>query len=118
VLLPWRAPTRPIHASTATAARTDMSDKPVYRIVNNTAASRFEATVEGQTAITDYTIRDGVMTMPHTVVPTALEGRGIAGQLVAAAMAHARANGLKVNPVCSYVAAYMKRRPELQDLRV
>ncbi len=95
-----------------------MSDKPVHTVTNNTAASRFESTVEGHTAVADYAIRGDVMTMSHTMVPSALEGRGIAGQLVAAAMAHARANALKVNPVCSYVAAYMKRHPEVQDLRV
>jgi uncharacterized protein len=95
-----------------------MTDKPKYTIVDNAAASRFETTVEGHTAITAYTIRDGVMVMPHTMVPQALEGRGIAGQLVAAALARARAQGLKVNPLCSYVAAYMRRHPEVQDLHV
>ena len=89
-----------------------------YNVIDNTAASRFETTVEGHLAITAYSIRDGVMTMPHTEVPAALEGRGIAGQLVAAALAHARAQGLKVNPTCSYVAAYMRRHPEVQDLHV
>jgi uncharacterized protein len=93
-------------------------DKPTYTIVDNVAASRFETAVEGHTAIAEYTIRDGVMVMPHTVVPPELEGRGIAGQLVAAALAHARAAGLKVNPQCSYVAAYMRRHPEVQDLHV
>ena len=95
-----------------------MTDKPAYDIVNNTAAARFETTVDGHTAVAAYIIRDGVMVMPHTEVPHALEGRGIAGQLVAAAMAYARAQGLKVQPRCSYVAAFMRRHPEVQDLHV
>lgn len=95
-----------------------MTDKPTSTIVDNAAASRFETTVEGHTAVTEYAIRDGVMVMPHTYVPQAIEGRGIAGQLVAAALAHARAHGLKVQPRCSYVAAYMRRHPEVQDLHV
>ena len=53
----------------------------------------------------------GVMSIDHTHVPAPLEGRGIAAALVAATLAHARAQGLRVRPVCSYVAAYMRRRP-------
>jgi predicted GNAT family acetyltransferase len=49
-------------------------------------------------------------------VPLALEGRGIAGQIVRAALAHAEANGLAVEPWCGYVRAYMKRHPETQRL--
>jgi predicted GNAT family acetyltransferase len=45
-----------------------------------------------------------------------LEGRGIAAALVQAALAHAKANGFKVNPLCSYVRAYMRRRPEAMAL--
>ena len=54
--------------------------------------------------------------MNHTGVPRPLEGRGIAAQLVATALAWARTQGHKVKPTCSYVAAYMRRHPETQDL--
>jgi uncharacterized protein len=47
-----------------------------------------------------------------------LEGRGIAAQLVQAALQWARSEGLKVDPVCSYVDVYMRRHSEWQDLRV
>ena len=57
-----------------------------------------------------------VLVMHHTAVPAALEGRGIAAALVAAALAWARNEGLRVRPVCSYVAAYMRRHPETLDL--
>lgn len=78
---------------------------------------RFQARVEGHLCVADYVLRDGVMTMNHTEVHPTLEGRGIAGRLVAAAFEYARAEGLKINPVCSYVAAYMRRHPETADLR-
>lgn len=94
-----------------------MTASPALIITHNVADSRFETTVDGQVAVADYETADGVMALTHTVVPRALEGRGIAAQLVAAALNHARANGLKVNPVCSYVAAYMLRHPETQNLR-
>ena len=54
--------------------------------------------------------------MTHTEVPPAFEGRGIAAALVREALAWARAQGLKVWPLCSYVAVYMRRHPETQDL--
>lgn len=100
-----------------------MSEKPACTVVHNVAASRFETTVEGLLAVADYELRPGasgarVMAMTHTVVPRALEGRGIAAQLVAAALEHARQQGFKVDPVCSYVAAYMQRKPQTHDLRV
>lgn len=100
-----------------------MHAHPPLSVVHNTAQSRFEVHVDGQLAVADYVLRAGddgrdVMVMTHTLVPRALEGRGIAAQLVAAAMAHAREQGLAVDPKCSYVAAYMQRRPELHDLRV
>ena len=83
---------------------------------HNTAASRFEATVDGQLCVANYHLVDGVMRIVHTAVPSALGGRGIAAELVGAAFAYATANGIKVEPWCSYVRAYMKRHPETQAL--
>ncbi len=83
---------------------------------HNPPASRFEATVDGHLCVADYRLAGRTMTMPHTYVPPALQGRGIAAALVAAALAHARAAGLRVRPDCSYVARYMQRHPETLDL--
>ena len=83
---------------------------------HNPAASRFEATVEGLLCEASYRLDGRVMVMHHTGVPPALAGRGIAAQLVAAALAHARVQGWRVRPTCSYVAVYMRRHPETLDL--
>jgi predicted GNAT family acetyltransferase len=85
-------------------------------IVNNRAASRFETTVDGLLCIADYRRQGDVLVLPHTLVPAALRGHGIAAALVQAALDWARAEGLKVEPVCSYVAAYMRRHPESHTL--
>lgn len=77
----------------------------------------FHATVDGQLCVADYQLQGSVMHMTHTVVPQALEGRGIAAQLVAAAFAYAKGKNLKINPQCSYVATYMRRHPETEPLR-
>ena len=77
---------------------------------------RFEATVDGRLCVADYRLHGGVMTLFHTEVPHGLEGRGIASELVRAALDHARTEGLKVRPDCSYVARWMQRHPESLDL--
>jgi hypothetical protein len=88
-----------------------------FAIVHNTAASRFETTVDGLTCVAAYHRSGDVIDMGHTGVPRALEGRGIAAALVKAALAWVSAEGLKVRPSCSYVRAYMARHPETQALR-
>jgi predicted GNAT family acetyltransferase len=77
---------------------------------------RFQARVEGHLCVADYRLDGNRMQMTHTEVHPALEGRGIAAGLVRAALHHARASGLKVVPLCSYVRAYMRRHPDTQDL--
>ncbi len=91
-----------------------MSSLPT--ITHNPAASRFETTVDGRLCVADYHLSGTLMAMTHTLVPPALEGRGIAAALVAEALAHARHQGWRVRPVCSYVESYMQRHPETLDL--
>ncbi len=89
---------------------------PIH-VLHNVARHRFECQVEGLLCVADYQLAGGVMHMTHTEVPAALAGRGIAATLVAAALAHAKAAKLKVNPACSYVRTYMQRHPETRSLQ-
>lgn len=61
--------------------------------------------------------RHGARVAEHTLVPPELGGRGIAGQLVEALIADARAKHFKVVPECSYVAAAFSKHPDWADLR-
>lgn len=79
---------------------------------------QFSSTESGLNSVLDYELDGGQMVITHTLVPTALRGRGIAAELVKSALAHARSHNLKVVPDCSYVAAYMDRHKEYDDLRV
>jgi uncharacterized protein len=85
-------------------------------VVHNREASRFEATVDGHSCVCQYRVYGKVMMLTHTGVPAALRGRGIAAQLVQAALDFARDKGLKVRPDCSYAEIYMQRHPETLDL--
>ena len=86
-------------------------------VVHDAANRRFSATVDGHDCEIDYRLADGIMTITHTGVPSPIGGRGIAGELTQFAMDHARAQGWKVIPACSYAAAWMRRHPEYDDLR-
>ena len=79
---------------------------------HNAAASRFEATVDGELCVANYTLLGDVMRIHHTEVPPSVGHRGIAAQIVRAAFVFAEAHGLKVEPRCSYVRNYMRRHPE------
>ena len=82
------------------------------------AASRFVAMVDGMACRADYRLDGDVMTVFHTEVPRALEGRGIAGRIVRAVFDHAAAHGLRVRPSCSYVRTWARRHPEVEALVV
>lgn len=85
-------------------------------ITHRPAAECFEAAYDEGVAVCAYQRQGDVLVLSHTEVPPALEGRGIAAALVRATLDWARAQGLRVQPRCSYVAAYMRRHPETQDL--
>jgi predicted GNAT family acetyltransferase len=52
----------------------------------------------------------------HTAVDDALRGTGAGKRLVEAAVAWARAEGLKVIPLCPFAKATIGRDPSLQDV--
>jgi len=86
------------------------------KVLHNPALFRFEINVEGLTAIAEYEDRGDFLAITHTFVPEPLRGRGLAAMLVNAALEYARANGKKVDPVCSYAARFMEQHPEFADL--
>lgn len=85
-------------------------------VSHNPAASRFEAVIGGGLGVCAYRLQDGVLWLTHTEVPPQSQGQGHAAALVQAALDWARAQGHRVRPLCSYVATYMRRHPDTQDL--
>jgi predicted GNAT family acetyltransferase len=85
-------------------------------VTDNPQKHRFEAKVEGHTAIAEYDLKPGVITFTHTLVPPALEGKGVGSALAKTALKSARDQGLKVVAQCEFFAGYISRHPEEQDL--
>jgi predicted GNAT family acetyltransferase len=81
-------------------------------IANNVERKRYEMVVDGQVAHADYVIDGDVVTFTHTIVPPALEGRGIASRLILFALEDVKAKGLRVIAQCPFVAAYIRKHPE------
>jgi predicted GNAT family acetyltransferase len=85
-------------------------------VVHNERESRFEARVPEGLCRAYYRRVGRTLHMVHTEVPAQARGRGVAGQVVAAALDYAEASGLTVMPMCSYVRGYFRRHPERQGL--
>ncbi|MEO6227213.1 MAG: GNAT family N-acetyltransferase [Thermomonas sp.] len=86
-------------------------------IKHDPESNRFNTVVDGVTGYVEYELAGNTMTLTHTIVPPAIGGRGIASELVKTALDHARAEGLKVVPQCSYADSWMRKHPEYEDLR-
>jgi len=87
-----------------------VTDTP--RITDNQAASRFELVADGKLAELQYRRRGNRLVLIHTGVPAELEGHGLGGALVAAALERAEREGLTVVPLCPFAQAWLDRHPE------
>ncbi|HEX4493486.1 MAG TPA: GNAT family N-acetyltransferase [Acidimicrobiia bacterium] len=85
-----------------------MSDE----VRDNPPESRFEIEVDGHRGVLEYHRSGKRLVLIHTEVPHALEGRGIAGQLVRTAVDAAETDGLTVVPRCPYARAWLERHPD------
>lgn len=81
-------------------------------IRDNAEARRYELPVEGQVAVVTYNLSDRNLMITETLVPEALEGRGIASRLAKHVIEDARSRGLVILPVCPFFAAYLQKHPE------
>jgi predicted GNAT family acetyltransferase len=84
---------------------------------HNRAQSRYELDTEHGMAVAVYSIRGDEALFTHTEVPRQDEGKGLASQLVRAALDDTKQRGLKIVPVCSFVVAFVRRHPEYGDGR-
>ncbi len=85
------------------------------------ASQRFEQGFAGPdgtigTVFADYSVQGQTRTILHVEADPALRGTGASGRFMQALAEHARAEGLKLAPRCSYAVAWLKRHPEFDDL--
>ncbi|WP_422740394.1 GNAT family N-acetyltransferase [Micromonospora sp. WMMD729] len=84
------------------------------------ARERFEARDEaGAVAgIVTYQLTGAIIAYTHTEVAPAYEGRGVGSTLARAVMDDARAKGRSVVPICPFLAEWLVKHPEYEDIVV
>ena len=85
-------------------------------IRDNPEGHRYEVDVEGQSAVVTYNLSGQNLMITETLVPVALEGRGIASRLAKHVIADALARSLLILPVCPFFSAYLQKHPEHADV--
>jgi hypothetical protein len=85
-------------------------------IRHNAARHRFELDTDGGVALAFYRLANGVMTFTHTEVPAHLRGRGIGSTMMRGVLTSVRRQGMKVAAQCPFVADYIEKHAEFQDL--
>ncbi|MFJ5533969.1 GNAT family N-acetyltransferase [Streptomyces sp. NPDC093261] len=81
------------------------------------ARNRYEILVDGERAgLTAYRDRGAQRVFYHTEVDEAFAGQGLAGRLVQEALTDVRALGMRIVPVCPYVAKFLKKHEEFSDI--
>ena len=89
---------------------------PDTAVTDNAAEHRFELETDHGTAVLAYRREDDRLLLTHTEVPEAAEGEGHGSALVQAAFDRARRDGLRVVPICPFVAAWLERHPDQADV--
>ncbi|THJ66759.1 N-acetyltransferase [Arthrobacter echini] len=100
-----------------TSQGTEESGTSDVSVTNDEAGQQYTASLDGESVGTAAYERSGdSIVFTHTVVEPAAEGRGVGSALVRHALDEAREQQLTVVPKCQFVAAYIERHPEYQDL--
>jgi predicted GNAT family acetyltransferase len=90
--------------------------QPELAVIHNPEAGRFEIHKDGHRAMLEYHLSGGTISFTHTGVPDALGGQGIGSLLARAGLDYARAQSFAVVPLCSFIARYVRKHHEYQDL--
>lgn len=83
------------------------------QVIDNPGESRFELRAGGRLAELRYRVNGHRLVLIHTEVPAELEGRGLGGQLVRAAVDRAVRDGMTVVPMCPFARGWLERHPDV-----
>jgi hypothetical protein len=86
-------------------------------IRDNEELNRYELVVDGAVAFLEYRRTERVIMLVHTEVPESLRGSNRGGSLARHALDEARATGRRVAVRCPFVASWIRRHPEYEDLQ-
>lgn len=87
-----------------------------HKLVHNTAEKRYEFDLGDDMALVEYIETPDFMVLTHTEVPARYEGQGIGSELVRGVLEDVRARNKQIIPQCPFIAAYIYRHPEWEDV--
>lgn len=85
-------------------------------VKNNMEERRFEAQIDDYIAFLEYQLNGNQIILVHTEVPQQLGGLGVGSKIVKAALDFAKNTGLQVVPECPFVARYIDRHKDYQQI--
>jgi uncharacterized protein len=83
------------------------------QVTDNQAESRFELWVDGLLSELPYRLNGKRLVLIHTEVPEELEGRGLGGALVTAAVDRAARESMTLVPLCPFARGWLERHPDV-----
>ncbi|AEG91679.1 GNAT family N-acetyltransferase [Ramlibacter tataouinensis] len=93
------------------------SADPAFQLSDNPARHRFELHVGGElAAFAEYNVLKTGMLFTHTEVLPSFERRGVGSAIVRFALDEVRRRSLLAIPVCPFVAGFLRKHPDYQDL--
>jgi predicted GNAT family acetyltransferase len=93
------------------------SELPEIVVRDNPEKNRYEAMLgPAVAAFVDYRVLRERIVLIHTEVERAYTGRGVGRRLAQGVLDDIRARGLKVTPICPFMAAFIERHPAYADL--
>jgi predicted GNAT family acetyltransferase len=86
--------------------------------INDTRRGYFEAIEDGKEAgkVTYTWAGDSKFIIDHTEVSEEFNGKGVGKKLVMAAVEYARANNLKIIPLCPFAKSVFDKVEEIRDV--
>ena len=91
-------------------------DLDTLQVTHNPANHAFEVWIDGHLSKLDYMQEGKNFVITHVGVYPGHRGQGVAAKIVDASLDYAREQGLRVIPMCSYAAAYIRRNPKHMEL--
>jgi predicted GNAT family acetyltransferase len=82
-----------------------------YKAIHKPESNRFEIHEGGRIAYVEYRLHDGAIDITHTIVPIALENKGIGSALVQTAYDWGHTERLSPKATCSFAVAWLRRHP-------
>ena len=79
------------------------------KVVHQPDDNLFLIHIGGDMAYQEYIRKNNEIIITHTEVPKELEGQGLGSLLAKNALQYAEENGLKIMPICRFMATYIRK---------